>query len=170
MTRFFMSIPEAVQLVLQAAAMSTGREIFMLEMGEPVRIIDLAKRMIRLSGYRPGTDIEIRVTGVRPGEKLEEELRTPGEQPSPTAHPAIVALRRDQRMAEIDADLVEHLVSTAVRGDGQRVRADLFGLVDVAKDALEAEFRDTRGPAAVVDLTQRHSEAARGVLWIRSTT
>ncbi len=57
--------------------MSEGGEIFMLEMGEPVRIIDLAKRMVRLSGYRPGADIEIRVTGVRPGEKLEEELRTP---------------------------------------------------------------------------------------------
>ncbi len=87
MTRYFMSIPEAVQLVLQAAAMSTGSEIFMLEMGEPVRIIDLAKRMIRLSGYRPGTDVEIRVTGVRPGEKLEEALRTPAEQPSPHGTP-----------------------------------------------------------------------------------
>ena len=79
MTRFFMSIPEAVQLVLQSAALSTGGEVFMLEMGEPVKIMDLAQRMIALSGRRVGTDVEIRVTGMRPGEKLAEELCTPEE-------------------------------------------------------------------------------------------
>ena len=93
MTRYFMSIPEAVQLVLQAAALARGREIFMLEMGEPVRIIELAKRMIHLSGRRVGTDIEIRVTGVRPGEKLEEQLRCPDERPASTSHPAILRLQ-----------------------------------------------------------------------------
>ena len=92
MTRFFMSIPEAVQLVLQAAALSKGSEVFMLDMGEPVKILDLAERMIRLSGRRVGTDVEIRVVGARPGEKLEEELRTPDETPHPTAHGSIVAL------------------------------------------------------------------------------
>lgn len=92
MTRFFMSIEEAVQLVLQAAALAGGGEVFMLEMGAPVRILDLAERMIRLSGKRVGTDIPIRITGIRPGEKLTEELHTPEEIPTPTAHPSIVAL------------------------------------------------------------------------------
>ncbi|MGH8893772.1 MAG: polysaccharide biosynthesis protein, partial [Actinomycetes bacterium] len=74
MTRYFMSIPEAVRLVIHSGALASGGEIFMLDMGQPVQIVDLAKRMIRLSGCRPGLDIEIRVTGVRPGEKLAEQL------------------------------------------------------------------------------------------------
>lgn len=93
MTRFFMSIPEAVQLVLQAGALSTGGEIFILDMGEPVSILDLAKRMIRLSGRRPGTDVEIRVIGTRPGEKMYEKLQRRSEQSAPTAHPSLTQLR-----------------------------------------------------------------------------
>lgn len=95
MTRFFMSIREAVQLVLQAAALAEprrngeGGSVFMLDMGEPVVIHDLAERMIRLSGRRPGTDIEIKITGIRPGEKLAEELHTLDERETPTAHPSI---------------------------------------------------------------------------------
>lgn len=95
MTRYFMSNTEAVQLVLQAGSMARvrtngeGGSVFMLDMGEPVVIHDLAERMIRLSGRRPGTDIEIQITGVRPGEKYEEELKTLNEHDLPTAHPSI---------------------------------------------------------------------------------
>ena len=89
MTRYFMTIPEAAQLVLQAAATGAGGQIFLLDMGEPVRIVDLARNMITLSGFRPGEDIDIVFTGVRAGEKLFEELRTKGEDIEPTVHPKI---------------------------------------------------------------------------------
>ena len=90
MTRYFMTIPEAAQLVLQAAAAGQGGQIFLLDMGEPVKISDLAKQMITLSGFRPGEDIDIVYTGVRPGEKLFEELRTEGEDIEPTVHPKVL--------------------------------------------------------------------------------
>ena len=89
MTRYFMTIPEASQLVLQAAATGQGGQIFLLDMGEPVKIVDLARQMITLSGFRPDEDIDIQFTGVRPGEKLFEELRTEGENIEPTTHPKI---------------------------------------------------------------------------------
>jgi FlaA1/EpsC-like NDP-sugar epimerase len=164
MTRFFMSIPEAVQLVLQAAAMSTGGEIFMLEMGEPVRIIDLAKRMIRLAGLRPGADVEVRVTGVRPGEKLTEELRTPAEAPNPTTHSSIVALTRDARASSPDAQVLELLVRAAVRGDDSVARTGVFALVQQADGCIEA------GRKTVLDVRPRTPSAAEQVAWTSSTT
>ena len=85
-TRYFMTIPEAVQLVIQAGAMATGGEIFILDMGDPVRIMDLAENVIRLSGYIPNVDIDIKVTGLRPGEKLYEELLLDEEGIEKTAH------------------------------------------------------------------------------------
>ncbi len=97
-TRYFMTIPEAAQLVLQAGAMATGGEVFVLDMGTPVRILDLAQRMVTLSGLRvrdanhPDGDIEIAITGLRPGEKLYEELLT-GDNPQPTDHPRIMQAR-----------------------------------------------------------------------------
>ena len=89
MVRFFMTIPEAAQLVLQSASMGRGGEIFVLDMGEPVKIVDLARDLITLSGFRPGEDIEIKFVGIRPGEKLYEELAIEGEDVSRTAHPKI---------------------------------------------------------------------------------
>jgi FlaA1/EpsC-like NDP-sugar epimerase len=90
MRRYFMTIPEAVQLVLQASVMGKGSEIFVLDMGEPVKILDLARNMIRLSGHEPDVDIPIRITGLRPGEKLCEELSTESDETRPTYHEKIM--------------------------------------------------------------------------------
>jgi len=89
MRRYFMTIPEAVQLVLQASVLGRAGEIFMLDMGEPVKVVDLARDMIRLSGLEVGRDIDICFTGIRPGEKLFEELFAQGEEYQPTAHSKI---------------------------------------------------------------------------------
>jgi FlaA1/EpsC-like NDP-sugar epimerase len=101
MRRYFMSIPEAVQLVLQAAALSGGGDVLTLDMGEPVSILDLARKVIRLSGRVPGRDIEIVVSGARPGEKLVEDVRDEGEELLPSAHPSIFLTRppRPDRVA-----------------------------------------------------------------------
>ena len=93
MTRYFMSVQESVCLVLQAAAMSRGGEVFTLEMGEPVNILDLARRLIRLSGRVPGRDIEIEMIGPRPGEKLFEDALDPTEDPQPSGHDGIMLSR-----------------------------------------------------------------------------
>lgn len=126
MTRYFMSISEAVQLVLQAAAFSNGGEVFMLEMGEPVRIMDLAERMIRLSGRCVGTDVAVRITGMRPGERLEEELRAPEEAPSPTPHPSIVALQPHTFDAGRLRATVRAFAADVRQGRDGRVRDELF--------------------------------------------
>ena len=98
MRRYFMTIPEAVHLVLQAAAMGAGGEVFFLNMGQPVRILDLAEDLIRLSGLEPGRDIEIAFTGIRPGEKLSEELSDESMTFAPTSHPEIVRVQSDEEV------------------------------------------------------------------------
>jgi FlaA1/EpsC-like NDP-sugar epimerase len=112
MTRYFMTIPEAVQLVLQAAALGTDGEVFVLDMGEPVRVFDLATDLIRLSGLEPDVDIEIRFTGPRPGEKLYEELFFKGDGVTPTDHPKILRAR-DAEAAEQNLADIEALVQAA---------------------------------------------------------
>jgi len=89
MRRYFMTIPEATQLVIQAGTMGQSGQVMLLDMGDPVKIVDLARDMITLSGYRPDVDIRIEFRGVRPGEKLFEELRTSGEDVLPTHHEKI---------------------------------------------------------------------------------
>jgi FlaA1/EpsC-like NDP-sugar epimerase len=107
MYRYFMTIPEAVQLVLQAFQLGRGGEIFVLDMGEPVRILDLAADLIRLSGLEPGRDIDIVYTGVRPGEKLNEELFSELEKCRRTKHPKILAAADG---SAIEAEVLELLV------------------------------------------------------------
>jgi FlaA1/EpsC-like NDP-sugar epimerase len=108
MTRYFMTIPEAVQLVIQAGDLGAGAaDVFVLEMGEPVKILDLARNMIRLAGYEPDTDIPIEVIGTRPGEKLHEELFNVDERPQATTADRIV---RAVRATDLDPDWVEETV------------------------------------------------------------
>ncbi len=129
MTRFFMSVEEAVQLVLESSILSDGGgEIFMLEMGEPVRILDLAERMIRLSGYRVGVDIPIEIVGARPGEKLNEELRTPEEAVLTTYHPYINQLIPITSSPDHFAVRLEQLHEAADRRDDASVRALAFAI------------------------------------------
>ena len=122
-TRYFMSIPEAVQLVLQAGLMGGGGEVFVLDMGEPVRIVDLAREMIRLSGFNE-SDIPIAYTGLRPGEKLYEELLGADENSLPTPHPKLRIAKVRQEDGEWLARLVRWLFRTDVPSD-ETVRAEL---------------------------------------------
>ena len=122
MRRYFMSIPEAVQLVLQAAALSGGGDVLTLDMGEPVSILDLARKVIRLSGRVPGRDIEIVVSGARPGEKLVEDVRDEGEELLPSAHPSIF-LTRPPRPDRVALRRTLHRLESlcASRGDAELV-------------------------------------------------
>jgi FlaA1/EpsC-like NDP-sugar epimerase len=133
-TRYFMTIPEAAQLVLQAGAMATGGDVFVLDMGSPVKIIDLAARMAQLSGFsvrdesHPEGDIEIKITGLRPGEKLYEELLI-GDNPEATAHERIMKAREDfvawPQLTLVLADMRQ----AAIANNGVKMRAILMQLV-----------------------------------------
>jgi FlaA1/EpsC-like NDP-sugar epimerase len=112
MTRYFMTIPEAVQLVLQAAALGEHGEVFALDMGEPVKVLDLAADMIRLSGLEVGTDIEIKFSGMRPGEKLYEEVFFSAAHALPTEHPKILR-SKDSAFPENGHSMIDALVAAA---------------------------------------------------------
>jgi len=129
-TRYFMTIPEAAQLVLQAGAMGLGGDMFLLDMGQPVKIMDLARRMVELSGLRvrdadnPQGDIEIAVTGLRPGEKLYEELLI-GDNPSPTDHPRIMKAHEDYLpWSQLEPQL-QTLLQAAEAGDVGAIKSVL---------------------------------------------
>jgi FlaA1/EpsC-like NDP-sugar epimerase len=132
MQRYFMTIPEAAQLVLQAGAMGEGGEILVLDMGEPIRILDLAEKMITLSGFEPGHGIEISFTGLRPGEKLFEEIELEGEEMAKTHHQKIFVGRfRPYPPDRLDPAL-ERLAEEARLGLQARVRRTLAELLPEA--------------------------------------
>ncbi len=138
MVRYFMTIPEAAQLVLQAGAMGKGGEIYVLHMGDPVRIVDLARDMITLSGLRPGVDIDIVFSGTRPGEKLFEELSSEGEHIGDTGHKKIGVWKHRPENFEAVCSGIEKLKKLADAGDFEEIRCVLSTLVpeyDYGKEA-----------------------------------
>jgi len=133
MVRYFMTIPEASQLVLQAGAMGNGGEIFILDMGEPVRILDLAQEMVRLFGLRPYDDVDIVITGMRPGEKLFEELETSGETIAKTRHPKIFIGNLSPSWEGDFDDSLRQLEEMATNGLDEGLRRLLNALLPEAK-------------------------------------
>jgi FlaA1/EpsC-like NDP-sugar epimerase len=130
MRRYFMTIPEAVQLVIQAAALGQGGEIFVLDMGEQVRVVDLATELLHLSGLEPGRDIEVIFTGPRPGEKLSEVLFGSGEEPRPTQHEKIlVAYGNNTWDSEALSCHLEELELLAREGEAPHIRAKIQEVV-----------------------------------------
>ena len=122
MRRYFMTIPEAVQLVIQSSAMGKGEEIFILDMGEPVRIVDLANDLITLSGLNPGVDVQVVFSGIRPGEKLYEELYLDAEATDKTQHPKIFVAKHGALDTRRTLSLVEELRRATDRCDDVAVR------------------------------------------------
>lgn len=129
MVRYFMLIPEACQLILQAGAMGNGGEIFILEMGEPVKIDDMARDLIRFSGFTPDVDIKVEYTGLRPGEKLFEELHTESESVIPTSHSKIMVLKSSEvNIAGLNGNL-SVLKQAARQRDSQQIRSCLHEIL-----------------------------------------
>jgi FlaA1/EpsC-like NDP-sugar epimerase len=154
MTRFFMTIPEAVQLVIRAGSLTHGGEVYVLEMGEPVRIMDLAEDMIRFSGLEPGRDIAIEVVGRRPGEKLEEDLFNGYERAESTAAQKILRALRppaDPDWVEDTFERIEALVragdARALAGAVAELSAARAALSPAAEMAAAADLEPAAGPA-----------------------
>ena len=165
-----MTIPEAVSLVLQAMSYAKGGEIFVLDMGEPVKIYDMAVNLIKLSGYEPNVDIGIKVTGLRPGEKLYEEILMSEEGLKATKHDKIhVAEPMD-----IDMERVEHklarlsdLIKSSSNEDSEKIKTTMKELVPTFKDGAEVNQRkieeksrvNKKAEEPVLKITEQNEEA-----------
>jgi FlaA1/EpsC-like NDP-sugar epimerase len=150
-----MTIPEAAQLVLQAGAIGEGGEIFILDMGEPVRILDLAEEMITLTGLRPYVDMDIVFTGLRPGEKLFEELELSGEQIAKTRHPKIYIGKLNAYPSEEVSGALRLLEGLAREGDGTAVRKFLNSLLPEANLGVRRATREPSLQAKALEPTGR---------------
>jgi FlaA1/EpsC-like NDP-sugar epimerase len=131
MTRYFMTIPEAVQLIVRAGSLGESGAVYVLEMGEPVRIMDLARDMIELSGLEPGRDVSIEVVGRRAGEKLHEELFNAYERPQPTRAEKIVLAEREPIDPELAAEFFDQISLLALEGDAAGLAAQVAELAQV---------------------------------------
>jgi FlaA1/EpsC-like NDP-sugar epimerase len=128
-TRFFMTITEACQLILQAGAMGQGGEIYILDMGTPIKIDDMARDLIRLSGFQPDVDIKIKYVGLRPGEKLYEELITEGEGILPTIHEKIMVLQGTECNLERLNGKIDKLSKLARDHDTDMIKEELMKII-----------------------------------------
>lgn len=144
--RYFMTIPESCQLILQAAAIGEGGEIYVLDMGEPIKITYLAEQMIRLAGKTPGEDIEIVYTGLRPGEKLFEELFHDGERLISTSKQKILLARTRAQERAVVGEVIERLLAACERYDDEAVRALLQRLVPESRAAVPTPVPDNVTP------------------------
>jgi FlaA1/EpsC-like NDP-sugar epimerase len=157
-----MTIPEAVQLLLMAGALGEGGELFLLQMGQPVRILDLAKNMIELSGLKPGEDIKIVFTGLRPGEKLHEDLRNEREDALPTTNEKIMVLTGVEPLSDEDWTAVDSLEISTRAQNADEALARLRQLVP--------DYRPPPGLAVpggipaknIVDITSKRPIDAQG--------
>jgi FlaA1/EpsC-like NDP-sugar epimerase len=134
-TRYFMTIPEACQLILQAGSMGEGGEVFILEMGTPIKIDDMARDLIRLSGFEPDVDIKIEYIGLRPGEKLFEELITEGEGIIPTSHEKIMVLEGIECSLDVLNGNIDELVQLSREQDAEKIKERLQEIVPEYKPA-----------------------------------
>jgi FlaA1/EpsC-like NDP-sugar epimerase len=172
MTRYFMTIPEAVQLVIRAGSLpqrGAGRfgngagaprtaEVLVLDMGEPVRIVELARAMIELSGLDPDRDIEVEIVGRRPGEKLHEELFNPYERPRATSTEKILLAEREPLAPEVVEEMFAEINLLVLEGDAAGLAAKVAGLSSAARRHVDhAPTHPTPAPAAVAPLSLIHS-------------
>ncbi len=155
MTRYFMTIPEASMLVLQSAALGTGGEIFVLDMGKPVKIVDLARRMIELSGLKPDEDIKIEFIGIRPGEKLFEELCHKRENFAPTAHPKILRFLSQPLDLPIVQDLLSELTEQSDHLEPDEVKRLLKEAVPEYAPKYKSAGKGSRRPPAPHELDRQ---------------
>ncbi|SHO42569.1 polysaccharide biosynthesis protein [Desulfopila aestuarii] len=144
-TRYFMSIDEAAQLILQAATMGSGGEIFILKMGQPVKIANLARDLVKLMGYEPDVDIKIIYQGLRPGEKLYEELITEGEGIVPTAHKKIMVLQSNGQANRVGEDVLSELFDCSMRYDARGIKDALRRIIP--------EYQPDKHADAVIKIT-----------------
>jgi FlaA1/EpsC-like NDP-sugar epimerase len=149
MTRYFMTIPEAVALVIRAGMLGLGGELFVLDMGEPVSIMELARKMIELSGLEPGRDIAIEVIGARPGEKLHEDLFNPFERPIPTEAEKIWLAERDPMDTERVEAIFDEILLLVLEGDATGLAEKVAQLIELRVPAPVAAA-DARIPAPAV--------------------
>jgi FlaA1/EpsC-like NDP-sugar epimerase len=153
-TRYFMTIPEAATLVIQAGAMAKGGEVFLLDMGEPVRIYDLAEQTIRLSGLEPGRDVEIEITGLRPGEKIYEELLIDCNLAEPTAHPKIFCASEAKLSWEQLSPHLDRLLLSARQSDVDGCVAELQQLVPEYQPT--GDYANIMPPPPTVETLKRY--------------